>query len=111
MPVHPDQPNLFNLIHQDDYIAHIPKLLEIASVPATVINWGGSTPTSVEDWCAHIADLTGLQASFVATEQTVPSIPVDVSRMHDLIGPTHVDWRDGIRRMIEARRPDLLASR
>lgn len=111
VPVHPDQPNLFNLIHQDDYIAHIPQLLEIASVPATVVNWGGSTPTSVEEWCTHIADLTGLRASFLATPQTVPSIPIDVSRMHDLIGPTHVDWRDGIRRMIEARHPGLLASR
>ena len=41
IPVHPDGPNLFNPIHEDDYVAQIPRLLELASVPATVVNWGG----------------------------------------------------------------------
>jgi hypothetical protein len=28
--------------------------------------------------------------------------------MRELIGPTAVDWRDGLRRMVEARHPELL---
>ena len=40
IPVHPERPNLYNPIHEDDYIAHIPKLLEIAQVPALTLNWG-----------------------------------------------------------------------
>ena len=28
--------------------------------------------------------------------------------MHELIGPTKVDWREGIRRQIENLAPDLL---
>jgi hypothetical protein len=29
--------------------------------------------------------------------------------MHDLVGETKVPWREGIRRMIAARAPELLA--
>ena len=28
--------------------------------------------------------------------------------MHELVGHTRVHWRDGMRRMVEAMRPDLL---
>jgi len=33
---------------------------------------------------------------------------LDLTRMHELIGRTTVDWHDGIRRMIQARHPELL---
>ena len=33
------------------------------------------------------------------------------STMHELVGPARVHWRDGIRRMIEVRNPELLPSR
>ena len=51
VPVHPDRPNRFNPIHEDDIIRMIPRLLEIASVPATIVNWGGSEPVDLEEWC------------------------------------------------------------
>ena len=53
VPVHPHAPNHFNLIHEDDYIAHIPRLLEIASVPATTVNWGGEC-VGIEEWCRYL---------------------------------------------------------
>jgi hypothetical protein len=31
----------------------------------------------------------------------------DVTYMHEVLGRTEVPWRDGFRRMIEARFPDL----
>jgi nucleoside-diphosphate-sugar epimerase len=108
IPVHSDKPCLYNPIHEDDYIAQIPRLLEIASVPATVINWGGSERVSIEEWCEHIGALTGLTPEFRYTEDTLRSLPIDPGRMHELIGETKVPWRDGIRRMLAARAPDLL---
>jgi len=108
VPLHPERPNLFNPIHEDDSLAQIPRLLEIASVPATLVNWGGSEPASVEDWCAHMGELTGLEPRFETTERTVGPLPLDLTRMHELLGPTRVPWRQGIRRMIEARAPELL---
>jgi nucleoside-diphosphate-sugar epimerase len=109
IPVHPDKPNLFNPIHEGDYVEHIPKLLDIASVPATTINWGGSETVSIEEWCAYMGRLTGLEPKLLSTERTIGSITVDLTRMHERIGKTKVPWRDGIRRMVEVRHPELLS--
>jgi nucleoside-diphosphate-sugar epimerase len=108
VPLHPQRPNLFNPIHEDDQLAHLPGLLEAASVPATVVNWGGVEPVSIEDWCGHLAELTGLELRFETSERTVGPLPVDTTRMCELLGPTRVPWREGIRRMVEARAPELL---
>jgi UDP-glucuronate 4-epimerase len=108
VPVHPEQPNLYNPIHEDDVIAQIPRLLEIASTPATTLNWGGSEPASIEDWCAWLGELTGLEPRFAPTPLAFGSLQLDLTRMHELIGATRVGWREGIRRMVEARNPELL---
>jgi UDP-glucuronate 4-epimerase len=102
IPVHPEKPNLFNPIHEDDIIRQLPKLLEVASVPATIVNWGGD-PVSLEEWCAYLGELTGLEPKFEETADTIGSVTIDRARMHELVGPTQVDWKDGLRRMIEAR--------
>jgi len=111
IPVHPERPNRFHPIHEEDLVAGVPRLLEVASVPATVVNWAGSEPASIEDWCTWMGELTGLAPQFEVTERTIGSVVADTSRMHELIGPTRVHWRDGIRRMIAERHPELLAER
>ncbi|MFQ5418037.1 MAG: NAD-dependent epimerase/dehydratase family protein [Myxococcota bacterium] len=107
IPVHVDAPSVYNPIHEDDIVEQIPRLLEIAAVPAEVINWGGA-PVGLEEWCAHIASLTHLEPVLHPTADTLRGLPVDVTRMRELVGETRVDWRDGIRRMISARAPELL---
>jgi UDP-glucuronate 4-epimerase len=107
IPVHPDKPNVFNPIHEDDYIAQIPRLLAIASVPATVINWGGSEPVSIEEWCMYMGQLIGREPEFFYTDRTIGSITLDLTRMHQQVGRTTVDWHDGMHRMMRARHPDL----
>jgi len=106
--VHPERPNLYNPIHEDDYIAHVPGLLEIADVPATTVNWGGSDTVSVEEWCGWLGELTGLEARFEENERALGSLQLDLTRMHQLLGRTRVPWRDGMRRLVEARNPELL---
>jgi nucleoside-diphosphate-sugar epimerase len=110
IPVHPDRPNLFNPIHEDDLLAHLPKLLAAASVPATIVNWGGSEVVSLEAWCGRLGELTGLEPRWQETPQAIASLPIDVTRMHVLLGPTGIHWREGMRRMLEARAPELLRS-
>ncbi|MGA7419930.1 MAG: NAD(P)-dependent oxidoreductase [Acidimicrobiales bacterium] len=107
IPLHPERPNRFNPIHEDDVVKTLPGLLAAASVPATTVNWGG-TPSSIEEWCAEIGALTGLEPSFVETDQTISSVCVDVSRLVDLAGAPGTDLADGLRRMVTARRPDLV---
>ena len=101
IPLHADRPNLFNPIHSDDIVRHVPRLLEAATVPATVVNWAGAQ-ASVEEWCALIGELVGLEVKFDATDHTISSVTTDNSRMHELIGPAEIDWCDGIARMIAA---------
>jgi UDP-glucuronate 4-epimerase len=108
IPVHADDRNLYNPIHEDDIIAQLPKLLEAASVPATVVNWGGSEAVGLEDWCAYIGSLTGLTPKFRRTEDALRGLDLDPTRMHELLGETRVGWRDGIRRMLAARAPELI---
>jgi nucleoside-diphosphate-sugar epimerase len=108
IPVHTEKPSVYNPIHEDDYIAHIPKLLEIASIPPTVINWAGSEQASIEEWCEYLGELTGLKPELHYTDKTLGSLPLDLTRMHEKLGRTRVPWREGVRRMVEARNPELL---
>jgi nucleoside-diphosphate-sugar epimerase len=110
IPVHRDAPSVYNLIHEDDYIEMLPGMLANADVPASIINWGGSESTSIEEWCSYLGELTGLETRFRPSEETLRSVRLDPSRMHERVGRTKVDWEDGIRRMLEARDPELLKS-
>ncbi len=108
IPVHPTSPNGFPLLHEDDYVRQIEGLLEMATVPATVVNWAGSEDTDVESWCRYLGELTGLEPKFETTESTLAPLPLNVERLESKLGKSQVHWRDGIRRMVEARNPELL---
>jgi UDP-glucuronate 4-epimerase len=106
IPVHVDAPSVYHPIHQDDILAMVPRLLDAASVPATTVNWGGSQAVSIEEWCGYLAELTGIEARFEPTEQTIDSVQIDTTRMHELIGATTVPWREGMKRMAQNLHPD-----
>jgi nucleoside-diphosphate-sugar epimerase len=107
VPVHEDAPSEFNPIHEDDIVAQVPKLFDVAAVPATTVNWAGPEPVSIEDWCLYLGELVRIMPSFAPTTATIESVRVDTTRMHELIGPAEVRWREGLRRMVVHRRPDL----
>jgi len=110
IPVPPGGPAVYNPIHEDDIIAMIPKLLEVASVPATTVNWGGDQYVSLQEWCTYLGSLVGREPVFEETEQTLRGNPLDVTKMHELIGTTTVDWRDGMRRMAATFHPELIGT-
>jgi hypothetical protein len=89
-------------------VAMIPALLDAATTPATIVNWAGDEVSSIEDWCAYLAKLTGLDLSFVPTAHTLSSVTCDLTRMHELVGHTQVKWQDGLARMVRTRHPELL---
>lgn len=101
--VHPERPNLYNPIHEDDLARTTPRLLELAAVPATTVNWAGSETVALEEWCAFLGEQVGRPVAFVASERAVPSAACDLTRMHELLGPTRVGWQEGMRQMIRAR--------
>ena len=72
-------------------------------MPATIVNWGGTEAVDLEQWCEFLAELVGKEATFVETDSTIGGVTIDTTKMLELVGPTTVDWRDGLRRMVAAR--------
>lgn len=108
IPVYPDKPNNASPIYEDDYVELGIRAMEVAAVPPVVVNWAGSETVSVEDYCAYMGDLVGVNPIFEYTPEAHTPLWADVTHMHQVLGRTKVHWRDGFRRMIEARHPKLL---
>ncbi|HUH38386.1 MAG TPA: NAD(P)-dependent oxidoreductase [Spongiibacteraceae bacterium] len=106
--VHPDRPNGYNLLHVDDYFEKLPYLLGAATPAVTTVNFGGSQCVSIEEWCTYIGELTGLVPEFRDNPKMFGNLAIDTTRMHELIGETRVDWKAGIRAMIENLEPGAL---
>lgn len=105
--VHPNGPNLHNLLHDDDLFSSLPYLLEQAAVPPPVYNWAGPEQVSIEEWTAELARLTGVEIPLEVTEACIPPNPVDPSKLLALGWTPTVDWREGFRRLAETSFPDL----
>jgi UDP-glucuronate 4-epimerase len=108
IPVPPGGPARYNPIHEDDVIAMLPKLLEVASVPAVTVNWCGEQTVSLQDWCTYIGSLVGREPTFEESGQALRGGPTDVTLMRELAGGTTVDWHDGISRMVTKFHPELV---
>jgi nucleoside-diphosphate-sugar epimerase len=106
--VHPSGPSRYNPIHEDDLIRQVPDLLAAASVPATIVNWGGAEPVALEEWCAFLGEQIGVTPRFEPDERALSGVAIDTTRMHELIGPALVPWPEGMRRMLAARHPELV---
>jgi UDP-glucuronate 4-epimerase len=110
IPVPAGGPARYNPIHEDDIIATNPKLLAVASVPATTLNWCGEQTVSLQDWCNYLGSLIGKEPVFQESEQALRGNPTDPSRMREVVGVATVDWRDGMRRMAAKFHPELVGS-
>jgi UDP-glucuronate 4-epimerase len=105
--LHPDTPNNFNPIYEDDYVDMGVRAMQAAASPPLVVNWAGSETVSAEDYCRYMGELVGVEPIFEYTERAHTPLWPDVTRMHEVLGRTSISWRDGFRRMIEARYPEL----
>ncbi|MGE2722917.1 NAD-dependent epimerase/dehydratase family protein [Mycolicibacterium celeriflavum] len=98
----------YSPIHYDDINAQIPALLDAASVPATIANFAGDTPVSVQQWCAYFGELLGVTPR--VDVQPVPGASLgsvgDHTKRTSITGPCAVDWRDGFRAMAAHHYPD-----
>jgi len=104
--LHTTTPCLYNLIHEDDLVDSLPMLLDAAAVPATVLNWGDPVATSAEDWCEELGRLVGRDVVIERSEHAPPPGYVDVSKLTALGYEAQVEWREGMRRMVEHLHPD-----
>jgi nucleoside-diphosphate-sugar epimerase len=100
----------YSLIHQDDINAQIEPLLAGASVPATIVNWGGDDMATPNEWCQLYTELTGREAEIVVREAPGSLIGnvQDPTRRQSLTGPCQVPWREGLAQMAAARHPEAM---
>ena len=106
--LHPDKPNNYNPIYEDDYVALGIRAMEVAAVPPLTVNWSGSETVSAEDYCEYMGELVGVKPVFEYSAEAHTPLWPDTTYMHEILGETKVHWRDGMRRMIEARYPQWL---
>jgi nucleoside-diphosphate-sugar epimerase len=106
--LHPDKPNNYNPIYEDDYVELGIRAMEVATTPPITVNWGGSETVSVEDYCAYMGELIGVQPIFEYTPEAHTPLWPDMTYMHQVLGRTKLPWREAFRRMIAARHPELL---
>jgi nucleoside-diphosphate-sugar epimerase len=99
--LHSEKPNYYNPIHEEDYYEKMLAMLDHASSPPQVINWCGSETVSAEQWCEYMAEMLGVEPNFVYVDSLIPGAPCDTTKMHELVGPTRVSWREGMRRLVE----------
>jgi len=94
----------YSPIFQDDIDEQVEPLLAAASVPATVVNWGGDEAVTVGQWTGELGRLVGLDPEVQVVEQpgSHRGMVSDPTRRLGLTGPCRVDWRQGLRRLVEA---------
>ena len=68
-PVHTRwDPMTYSPIHDDDICAHLEPLLDAATVPATIVNWAGDEPVSVQRVLGVLRRSSGRRPEVVVTE-------------------------------------------
>jgi len=97
----------FNPIDEDDINLQVPKLIDVASVPATLCNWGGDDAVSTEEYVTYLASLVGKTPRFVYTDQGIAGRAIDNERRQSLIGNCTVHWKLGFQKLAKGRYPEL----
>jgi nucleoside-diphosphate-sugar epimerase len=105
--LHPDKPNNYNPIYEDDYVELGIRAMEVAATPPIVVNWAGSETVSAEDYCTYMGELVGVEPVFEYTPDAHTPLWPDVTFMHEVLGRTKVPWREGFHRMVAARHPEI----
>ena len=98
-------PCRYSLIHQDDINQQLEAMLDAASTPATIVNWAGDETPSVQEWCAHMGEISGCTPDVrpIPVDGTTRGSIADVTKRMAITGPCTVSWRDGVRRVFEER--------
>ena len=101
-------PCLHMPIHDDDMAEQAEKLLSVAEVGSTVLNWSGDDIVNLEELMNYMGELTGLTPQFDRSDEWGwPQGALDITKRLEFIGECKVKWRDGFKRMLKARHPEL----
>ena len=98
--VYPGVRNVHTPLYEDDYVEKTIGCAGIAKVGAEVVNVGGSESCTTQEYCQIAGELTGKEPIFTENGRSWP-IWADTTKMHELLGPSKISIREGIRRVLE----------
>lgn len=99
-----------NPIHERDIADQAVKLLEVAAVPATIVNWVGDDDVEMEEYLRYLGELVDVEPNIQYVGPAVTNRVLDSTKRRALIGNCSVDWRTGMREMVEQRYPDRMVA-
>ena len=85
-------PCRYSLIHQDDINHQVESLLDAASVPATIVNWGGDETPSVHEWCATWANSLDTFQMFASSKLRIACGDLSQMSANGCISPDHAEF-------------------
>lgn len=108
IPVMPrGQGDVASPIHEDDIYDHVPGLLAAASIPPTIVNWGGDEGVPIPDLAHYVAKRIGREAKVEASADGIHQYWLDPAKRIQLAGPCKVSWQEGVDRLLAARHPEI----
>jgi nucleoside-diphosphate-sugar epimerase len=92
-------------IHVDDVCGQLEALLDAASTPANIVNWGGDEGVTQQDWCRMAAKFAGVEAKLVTepVPNSTHTAGSDQTKRRSITGPSKIPFADGFRAIYEAR--------
>jgi nucleoside-diphosphate-sugar epimerase len=95
----------YSPIHDIDIFHQTPALLDAASVPATVVNWGGDEAVAAQTWCAYFGELLNVTPDMVTRPLpgSQPGVVSDHHKRRAITGPCRIGWREGAKTLAELR--------
>ena len=97
-------------VHRDDMIRHVARFWDAASVPLTIVNWGGDDTVTLTELLDYISEITAVAVTYAPDETAPGMLAQDPTRRIAITGPCEVAWRDGVRQSLEAHFPGCIRS-
>ncbi|MBM3594924.1 MAG: NAD(P)-dependent oxidoreductase [Alphaproteobacteria bacterium] len=97
MPHHP--------IHIDDLCLQLEAMLDAASTPANIVNWGGDEVVTTQEWCTMVGEWSGKEVTLKTEPVTgaTHTAGSDQTRRKAITGPSTIDFRQAFRAIFDAR--------
>jgi nucleoside-diphosphate-sugar epimerase len=99
--LHPGKRNVYTPMYEDDYVEKTIASAGIAKAPAEIVNLGGCDVVTIQDYCEMAGEMLGKTPAYVENMGATP-IWADTTKMVELLGPTKISMREGVRRIIES---------
>ncbi len=103
-----EYPFMCSPIHDEDMSRHLEQFVAAASTPALVVNWGGPDAVDMKQMADHLGALVGIEPIYEYSETfTLPACITETTLGRKIGLEWRIPWKEGFRRMVKARHPEI----